>query len=156
MDLGSWGGLTPFVGVGAGVSKLKSSSALTYRKTVNGSVYEADLTPVDSTARRWVDEYTGAPITSWVDGAGVVHAGNPPVAFEKQNWNRQATKTSYNLAWSLLGGVAYDIGPQLKTDLTYRYLNSGSYSSLASPLTGEAKSKVRSHQVLLGFRYMID
>ena len=156
VDLGSWGGLTPFVGAGAGVSILKSNTALQYLKTSDGSVYAADLTPSGDTPHRWVDEYTSQPITSWTDAAGVVHQGNPPVAFEKQVWTRNNNKTSYNLAWSLMGGVAYDITPQLKAELGYRYLNSGSFTSLSSPLVGSVKTKIDSHQMHLGFRYMID
>ena len=156
IDLGSWGGFSPFIGVGAGVSMLKGTTSLKFLKTTDGSEYAADLTPTGDTAHRWVDEYSGLPITSWTDGAGVVHQGNPPVAFEKQVWTRNNNKTSYNLAWSLMGGVAYDITPQLKAEFGYRYLNSGSFTSLSSPLVGTIKSKIDSHQMQIGFRYMLD
>ena len=55
-----------------------------------------------------------------------------------------------------MGGVAYDITPQLKTEFSYRYLNSGSFTSLSSPLVGTVKSKIDSHQMQIGFRYMMD
>jgi len=155
IDLGSWAGLTPFVGVGAGVSMLKSQSSLTYRKTSDGSVYAADLTPTGTFSPFWLDG-DGNRITSWTDAAGVVRQGQPPVAFEKQNWNRQTSKTNFNLAWSLMGGVAYDVTPQLKAELGYRYMNSGSFTSGASLLTSSAKSTITSHQVKLGLRYQID
>ena len=45
VDLGSWGGFTPFVGVGAGISLLKGSTSLKYLKTTDGGEYAADLTP---------------------------------------------------------------------------------------------------------------
>ena len=99
VDLGSWSGFTPFVGVGGGVSLLKAQTSF------------GDL---------------------------------------------KASKKSYNLAWSLMGGVAYDITPQLKTEFSYRYLNSGSFTSLSSPLVGSVKSKIDSHQMQIGFRYMLD
>ena len=160
VDLGSWSGLTPFVGVGAGVSMLQTSAAQTFFKTSDGSVYAADLT-AGSTAYvyPWVDRAgrpIGTPYTPWIDSAGRKREGFPPVFFEKQNWNRNASKTSYNLAWSLMGGVAYDVTPQLKAEFGYRYLNSGSFTSLSSPFTGAAKSKIDSHQMQLGFRYQID
>ncbi len=157
VDLGSWGGLTPFLGVGAGASMLKSSTSLRYTKTSDGGLYAADLTPQTGIGypHIWMDVH-GARITSWVDAAGVTHAGQPPVSFEKQNWNRQGSKTTFNLAWSLMGGVAYDVTPQLKTELSYRYLNSGSYTTLASPLGGAAKTTAESHQVRIGLRYMLD
>jgi opacity protein-like surface antigen len=157
IDLGSWGGFTPFVGVGGGISMLKSQASLKYYKTSDGALYAADLTDNFGlyTPQYWVDRRNNI-ITSWVDGAGVTHSGQPPVVREKQVWNRTNSKTSYNLAWSLMGGVAYDITPQLKTEFSYRYLNSGSFTSLSSPLVGTVKSKIDSHQMQIGFRYMMD
>ena len=157
IDLGSWGGFTPFVGVGGGISILKSQTSLNYYKTSDGALYAADLTDTFGlyTPQYWVDR-RGAIITSWVDGAGVTHPGQPPVFREKQVVNRTNSKTSLNLAWSLMGGVAYDVTSQLKAEFGYRYLNSGSFTSLSSPLVGSAKSKIDSHQMQIGFRYMID
>jgi len=155
-DLGSWGGLTPFIGVGAGVSMLKTSAGMLYTKTSTGEPYAVDLTPTESFPLIWVDKYQSRPITSWTDATGVVRSGQPPVPFDKTDWNRRSSKTSYNLAWSLMGGVAYDITPQLKTEFSYRYLNSGSFTSLSSPLVGTVKSKIDSHQMQIGFRYMMD
>ena len=159
VDLGSWGGLSPFVGVGAGVSMLKSSASLTYIKTSDGSIYGPDLSPIGQYPHVWI--YGAGPnarqaVNTWTDAAGVVHTGQPPVAFDKQNWNRQAAKTTFNLAWSLTGGFAYDLTPQLKTEISYRYLNSGSFTSIASPVSGSVKTNIDSHQVRVGFRYMID
>ena len=156
IDLGSWGGLTPFVGAGAGVSLLKSSAGLVYSKTSTGEPYIVDLTPTGAFPNIWVSKYTGNAITSWTDATGVVRQGQPPVSFDKQNWNRRATKTSFNLAWSLMGGVAYDITPQLKTEFSYRYMNSGSFTSSSSLLTSPVKSTISSHQMQIGFRYQID
>jgi len=155
VDLGSWKGLSPFVGVGAGVSMLKSSASLNYYKTSDGSIYGADLSPTGSFPHVWVNG-SGNPVTVWTDAAGGVQPGNPPVSFAKQVWSRQAAKTNFNLAWSLMGGVAYDVTQQLKTEISYRYLNSGSFTSLSSPLTGSVRSNIDSHQVRVGFRYMID
>ena len=154
-DLGSWGGLTPFIGVGAGVSMLKSSAGMLYTKTSTGEPYAVDLTPTESFPMIWIDKL-GRTITSWTDATGVVRSGQPPVSFDKTNWNRKASKTSFNLAWSLMGGVAYDITPQLKTEFSYRYLNSGSFMSEATLLTSSVKSKIDSHQMQIGFRYMMD
>ena len=155
LDLGTWRGFSPYVGAGAGVSLLKSSASLKYLKTSDGSVYGPDLSPIGTFPHVWVDG-SGSPVTSWTDGAGVVHQGNPPVAFDKNVWTRSNNKTSYNLAWSLMGGVGYDLTPQLKAEFGYRYLNSGTFTSLSSPLTGVVKSKIDSHQMQIGFRYMID
>ena len=147
VDLGSWSGFTPFVGVGGGVSMLKSQTSLNYYKTTDGSLYAADLTDTSGalTPDFWVDSKTGVKINP-----------QPNVIREPQKWSRNNSKTSYNLAWSLMGGVAYDVTPQLKAEFGYRYLNSGSFTSLSSPLGGAVKSKIDSHQMQIGFRYMID
>jgi len=155
VDIGSWQGLTPFVGVGAGLSMLKSRTSLTYTKTSDGSAYGADLTP-NVTFKPFWNNPDGSLVDHWVDAAGVTRSGQPPVAFTKQNWNRKLDKTTFNLAWSLMGGVAYDVTPQLKTELSYRYLNSGSFTSAASIISGSVKSTIESHQVRLGLRYMLD
>ena len=155
IDIGSWNGLTPYVGVGAGVSMLKSRNSVTYYKTGDGTIYGADLTPTTTFNPFW-DNPDGSRVTSWVDATGVTHSGQPPVAFTKQNWNREGGKTAFNLAWALMGGVSYDVTPQLKAELSYRYLNSGSFTGLAITDTTSAKSTIESHQVRVGFRYMID
>jgi opacity protein-like surface antigen len=55
-----------------------------------------------------------------------------------------------------MGGVAYDIDPQLKLELSYRYLNSGPFTIPGGGMISTVKSNMESHQVKLGFRYMID
>jgi hypothetical protein len=52
--------------------------------------------------------------------------------------------------------VLADITPQLKTEFSYRYMNSGSFTSSGSLLTSPSKSTISSHQMQIGFRYMID
>ena len=154
-DLGSWRGFSPFIGAGAGVTVLRANTTLRYLKTADGEEYAADLTRSDTYPGVWADA-SGNAITSWTDRYGVAQSGQPTVSFAKQVWTRQNSKTSFNLAWSLMGGVAYDITPQLKGEISYRYLNSGSFTSLSSPFLGTAKSSIDSHQVRVGFRYMMD
>jgi opacity protein-like surface antigen len=52
--------------------------------------------------------------------------------------------------------VSVDVTQNLKADLTWRYVNSGTLSSLANASGGVAKSALTSQQLRLGFRYMID
>ena len=145
-DLGTWIGFTPYVGAGVGTSVLQSQASLNYYKTSDGSLYAADLTPSGTWPHIWVDNTTGTPI-----------APQPTVSFAKQNWSRSASHTTFNLAWALMGGVAIDVNEHAKIDVGYRYLNSGTYTSLPSPVTGAiTKTKMSSQQVRLGFRYMID
>lgn len=79
--------------------------------------------------------------------------GAPPAIFD---YAHVLTKRYYNVAYALMAGVAYDISPNAKVDLGYRYLNVGSYGAL-SPTTGKVtKKELDSHEVRLGVRYMID
>ena len=56
-----------------------------------------------------------------------------------------------------MGGVAIDVNSHTKIDIGYRYQNSGTYTSLASPVTGAVvKSTITSQQVRVGMRYTID
>ncbi len=80
-DLGTWNGLTPFVGVGIGGA---------YNK-----IYGVrDFDPSD------------------LGGAGYAN--------DKSKWN---------MAWALHAGLAYDVSPNFKVELAYRYLNLGDVES---------------------------
>jgi opacity protein-like surface antigen len=145
VDLGTYVGVTPYVGAGIGVSSLHTSGGLNYYKTSDGSVYGADLTPTGTYPHIWVDAF-GNPI-----------APQPTVGFAKQNWAKSLTKSSYNLAWALMFGFAYDLTDHAKIDIGYRYLNAGTYKSAVSPVTGRTvTSTIHSQEVRVGFRYMID
>jgi opacity protein-like surface antigen len=67
----------------------------------------------------------------------------------------QRTGFRYNLAWALMGGVAFDLTPHLKLDIGYRYLSLGNYSAIDSsgnPIT----KQMRAQEIRTGFRYVID
>ena len=145
VDLGNWFGITPYLGAGAGLSALSSKASLNYYKTSDGSLYAPDLTPTGTFPHIWIDAY-GNPISP-----------QPTVGFAKQDWSRKLQHTGYNLAWALMGGVAIDVNSHTKIDIGYRYQNSGTYTSLASPVTGAVvKSTITSQQVRVGMRYTID
>jgi opacity protein-like surface antigen len=158
IDLGTWSRVTPYVGVGLGISALRTRGGIEYRRTSTGQLYNTDLRPsADSDAPHiWVNAQ-GGPVTSWVDATGQVQDGNPPVAFDQQNWSRIGGSVKFNPAFALLAGVSFDISEQLKGEVAWRYLNSGSLKSLSSTLAPESvSSQLNSQQITLGFRYMID
>jgi len=65
-----------------------------------------------------------------------------------------------NFAWSVMGGVAFNVTPNLKLDIGYRYLDMGSVTSnplecLNKPCFHEKQSfSVASHDVRVGLRYV--
>jgi opacity protein-like surface antigen len=144
-DLGTWAGVTPYVGAGVGVAMLSTKGGLQYYKTSDNTVYNADLTP------------TGTYPHLWVDAFGNLISPSPTVAFAKQDWTRRIASTSYNFAWALMGGFAIDLSSHAKMDIGYRYANLGHFTSAPSPVTGATvTSKLTTQEVRVGFRYLVD
>jgi opacity protein-like surface antigen len=82
-DLGTWWGLTPFVGGGVGLANLRLSGFT-----------DSGYASVDGAL---------SPVATSLIGSG--------------------SKT--NFAWALMAGLGYDVSPNLKLELAYRYLNMG-------------------------------
>lgn len=152
VDLGTWSGLTPYVGAGAGLSRIQSSGTLDYYKSSDGKVYAADLTTTGTYPVIWINE-SGTELKP----QPVVPSTGKPVAFGPQTWGKSFSRTRYNFAWSLMGGVAYAVDDHLSLDVGYRYVNLGSYTSLPgqNAATGVTKT-LTSQQVRVGLRYAID
>lgn len=144
LDLGTWGGVTPYVGAGVGFVRTEVSGTVNYKETANGEPYKADLTPIGTYPPQWVD-INGNPLSP-----------QPGIAFTKQNWNRSIKSVSYHLAWALMGGFAVAITDHLQADIGYRYVDLGTLTGF-DVNTGRKITKHQSTQeVRLGFRYMID
>jgi opacity protein-like surface antigen len=109
IDLGTWHGVTPYVGGGVGISYHRISS----------------LTDI---------------------GLGQGFAPD---------------KTQNTFAWAVMGGFAYDITPNLKIDMGYRYIDMGRITSAPIACTQiaacffETQSfRKVSHDLRIGFRYV--
>ena len=172
LDLGTWGGITPYVGVGVGVANSSTKGSLQYYKTSDNTLYNADLTPgglniivaggtnvSSSTSPAVVSNIQNASSAPqvWVDGNGNLIVPQPTVAFAKQDWTRRITSASYKFAWSLMAGVAIDLTSRAKLDIGYRFANLGKFTSVVSPVTGATvTTNLTSQEVRVGFRYMVD
>ena len=144
-DLGTWSGITPSVGAGLGVAMLSTKGGLQYYKTSDNTVYNADLTP------------TGTYPHLWVDVNGNLIVPQPSLAYAKQDWTRRISSTSYNFAWALMAGFAYDLTSRAKLDIGYRFANLGKFTSAASPVTGATvTTNLTTQEVRVGFRYLVD
>jgi opacity protein-like surface antigen len=144
VDLGTWNGLTPYVGGGLGVNVLSTSGGLKSYETANGQPYAADLTPLGAYPQIWVDSF-GRPI-----------APQPAIAFAPQNRNRTLDSTTYGLAWALMAGFSYPLTPSVAIDIGFRYLNSGATRTLVNSQTGTTLKQTNvSEQVRVGVRYLI-
>ena len=145
IDIGTFYGLTPYVGGGLGMNVSREKGGLTYTKTSDGSAYAADLTPTAAFPNIWTDAYGNAINPT------------PQIAFAKQNWNRTISSTRVNAAWALSFGVGYQLTPAATLDVSYRYLNMGTNSYVMNPQTNAVvKQTNTSQQVRVGIRYMAD
>jgi len=109
VDLGTWYGVTPFVGAGVG-----------------GAIHN----------------FTG--ITDIGQGDGV-----------------SAGRVTTNLAWALMAGLSFNVTPNLKLEMGYRYLNMGTLTSnpiicndTSSCFLERQSFKLYSNDIRIGFRYM--
>lgn len=112
-DLGTWSGLTPFVGFGLGTAQHRVQGLTDADYQVGGFGYAKD-------------------------------------------------KDSWKFAWALMAGLGYDVSPNLKLELGYRYLNMGKSTSghiicQNTPACGNEVQKVSmsSHDIRLGMRWML-
>ena len=144
VDLGNYGGFTPFVGGGLGFNMNVLSGSLNTYENANGLPYAANLTPVGAYPQIWLDPY-GNPI-----------APQPNIAFAQQNWSRSINSTTYTFAWALMAGIGFQLNPSATLEIGYRYLNSGDVNTLINPQTGMTiKQRNTSQQVRVGIRYVL-
>jgi opacity protein-like surface antigen len=90
VDMGTWWGITPYVGAGVGFS---------YNRLSGFSDTSANY-PGNTTGG------TGYPGGGYADDHG-----------------------KWNFAWDLTGGLSFNVTPNLKLDLSYRYLDYGKFST---------------------------
>jgi len=144
VDLGTYGGFTPYVGAGAGVNVGFMRGNSSFIESATGSTYWANLTN------------PGGYPSVWVDSAGQPVTPAPNVPFTTQNWNRAINSTTYRFAWSLAAGVGFQLTPSATLDVGYRYINGGEPSLLVNPQTGlKVKQRNISQQILVGVRYLL-
>lgn len=159
---------------------LHGSDALSY---VNGGIttnqtnnHSVNMTSYVGLLNGYIDLGTWNCLTPYV-GAGIgfannrfanytdngiqqVGAGAPGTSFA---YAAPASKT--NLAWALMAGVAYDVNPNLKLELGYRYLNmgdgpvmalAGANGVLANPSYSVGYKTIDSHDLKIGMRWMFN
>ncbi len=134
-DLGTWAGVTPYIGAGIGASHGKVQGNYNWFDQAANTPYGPTLTLPGGYPVIWRDEF-----------GNMVRV--PPVEnFGTQDRSRTLHRSRINLAWAVMAGFAIDVSPNAKIDFGYRFLNIGSFG------TEKAKGL---HEVRLGFRYMVD
>jgi opacity protein-like surface antigen len=138
-DLGTFWGVTPYIGAGAGFNA----------NTISGSshfIINADGTPF-----RGNTSGSGAPnvwvVQTGTSGGFPVYTAlgtQPNVDFGNQNWDRHFSSTHYSVAAALMAGFGYQLTPSATLDVGYQYLS--------MDLFGANKSSMQDLKV--GIRYM--
>jgi opacity protein-like surface antigen len=145
LDLGTYWGVTPYIGAGGGLNVNITSGSVAYTENVGGASYSADLSNTGTIPQIWVNS-SGAPISP-----------QPNVSFSQQDWNRSIRSVKYTPAWALMTGVGIKISPSATLDIGYRYLNAG---VISTPITSQVGSTVKqlnsSQEIRIGVRYMAD
>lgn len=145
VDLGTYWGITPYVGAGAGLNVLSTSGSLAFFETAGGQTYAANLTP------------SGTFPQIWVNSAGQPISPQPNIAFTQQNWNREVQSVKYSIALALMAGFGVQLTPSATLDIGYRYLNTGASTLyITSPAAASLKDSNVSQEIRVGVRYMVD
>ena len=149
-DLGTWYGITPFVGAGAGYAFNRVSGYGT-----NGQY----------TSPTYAYDYSqggGAGCGCAAPYVPVYDANGNPVYNSQAITKSYKDKTTGSFAWALHAGLAYNVTDAFKVELAYRYLNLGHAATGAtfSTCCGEAGAGVKvkdieAHDVKIGVRYML-
>lgn len=138
-DLGTFSGLTPYVGAGVGVSYGSTKGSYNWYNASDGSVYGPTLSPIaDYPLTQYHYDNTGALIPT------------TPVNYGVQNRAQVVRANSFTFAWALMAGFAYQLTDRAKIDIGYRYLNMG------NPSKTSGSKALTSNEVRVGFRYAID
>ncbi len=103
LDLGTWWGVTPYVGAGAGLANIQASSNVDFRY-MNGQAY--GTSGHNENCSIGVSTTTGLPICQYYGYPG-----------------GRLAHDQINFAWALMTGVAFDIAPHVKLDIGYQYKN---------------------------------
>ena len=118
IDFGTWGHITPFVGVGV------------------GGAYH--------------------PVTNFWD-LGLIADGTTGRGFAPD-------RSSWQFAWAVHAGVSYDVTPNVKLEMAYRYLNMGDVKTgivdcsgcgVTGPLAFYTLRNFDSHDFKIGMRWML-
>jgi opacity protein-like surface antigen len=130
LDLGTWHGITPFIGAGVGMTQNR----------VTG-----------------VTDQGFATNTQFNAGTNVAVASVTSPTF-----GSAGTGTKSGLAYAFMAGLAYDVTPNYKVELGYRYLNLGRFQTGTYTCAGGCAAvyslqgrNLEAHEFRFGMRWML-
>lgn len=184
-------GNVPFGGVGVGyqfnnwfrfdvTGELRGNAKIAFRDSYTDALGNSGVNSVSGTLRSavflanaYVDLGNWYGLTPFL-GAGVGVANHKVSALDDIGNSMPAGgggpfaavgsfngKSKNSLAWALMAGLAYDVTPNVKLELGYRYLNMGkAESGVACAMTCPPGASIgfrdiQSHDIRLGFRWLL-
>jgi opacity protein-like surface antigen len=147
-------GLTPYIGAGAGMTYNNSASSVGYFRNSDGAIWAPNLTLPSGQVAQWIYNHSGAGTDTNGEKYDIVYPFHTQVPFGPTNWSVSQNRSAWSFAWNVMAGVSYDISQNLKVDLSYRYLNAGTFTGLAAwgstvvPVSGS----ITAQEVRLGVR----
>jgi opacity protein-like surface antigen len=146
VDLGTWYGVTPFLGAGIGAALIEQEASANYTNASDGSPYNATLTLPTGSNPTFLQ---GPALTTALNPQPVIHYGT-------QNWNYSNRTIKYNFAWALMAGFAYNLTENAALELGYRYVNFGQITGY-NGMTGTTFTKnLSAQEIRVGLRYLVD
>ena len=128
--------------------------------------YSANLSSAVFLANGYVDLGTWYGVTPFVGaGLGFAHqrlVGLTDVGVATGGFGVAPDTAKFNFAWALMAGLGYTVSPNLKLEMSYRYLNTGTFTSNPITCTDTASCfyetqsfKTSSHDFRIGMRWML-
>ena len=134
-DLGTFWGVTPYIGAGAGLNANTISGSTHFIKDNDGTAYRGDTSISGTTPNVWVVS---------VGGVYTPLGTQPNVVFGPQNWDRHFSSTHYSMAGALMAGFGYQLTPSATLDVGYQFLSLDVFGSNKSTM----------QDIRIGIRYM--
>jgi opacity protein-like surface antigen len=126
VDLVTWGGFTPYIGAGAGVTWART------KQSVNWTIIN--------------DVPCQANCGFTTNGSNFYFA----------DFDHSGSRMNYQFAWAAMAGVAIAMTDHAQLDVGYRFLNLGSVTGLSAVTGASVTQRVFVNELRAGVRYMID
>ncbi len=127
IDLGTWQGITPYLGAGAGVAWARTSQSVNFTFS------------------------NGVPCQA---GCGFADPNTGTITFT--DFDRSGGHLRYHFAWALMAGLSVAVADHVQLDAGYRFLNLGTVSGISGATGAQTTQRVNANEVRAGLRYMID
>jgi len=136
-----------------GASKMKYEST-----TVTTNDTTAKVSAVTAMVNGYLDLATWYGVTPYV-GGGVGGARLEITDYQSTvtpPFGGDTSRSQWNVAWAAMGGVAYQVAPNMQIDVGYRYLSLGNITTGTGTSGALTLKGIANHEVRVGLRWNFD